>query len=112
MKLQQFAQCRCFQWMIIVLSALPCLYLLDLAKSALIGFVKFGWDSRPFVSIQIQNVIAFVSYATTIALISVSAGISSRQRLFIWAAILAIVSLGCFAIGVATYSLGVLSPNY
>lgn len=111
MKLQQIAYGRCFQWIAVILAAIPCIYIMDLFKLGAIGFVKFGWDNRPFVSIQTQSAFAFISYSTAVALISALAGMLSHKRLFIWAALIAILALGCFAVGVVTYSLGVLPPR-
>src|SRR5258705_9794506 len=87
------------KWLGLILAAVPWVYLSDLTKLALESLIKVGWDSRPFVSIQLSTVLVFMAYSVFVGFVLGIGGIFSRGRGFFLAFVSSLGWSGFLCVG-------------
>jgi hypothetical protein len=74
-------------------------------------FIKVGWDTRPFVSIQLSTVLVFMAYSVFVGFALGIGGILGRSRVLILASVITVAAIAYMGVGILTYSIGVITQR-
>jgi len=73
-----------------------------------VSYLKFGWDSRPFISISSSGILIYVLYVVTSLLGILFLWSKTQERSIFICAVILTIALSIYLIGLYTRSIGVL----